>query len=62
MFKRVLVILLIGGAGYVAYDYHSAGFQTAPRIGDGDFLLSFATGFRAVMKGIEDERDTRGPP
>ncbi|MBO6552508.1 MAG: hypothetical protein JJ926_01690 [Roseitalea sp.] len=49
----------IGFAGYVGYDYYRGDFINAPDLEDGEFLLSFRSGFKAVMRGIEDERETR---
>jgi hypothetical protein len=59
MFRWLILLTLVGFFAYAAYDYYRAGFDTAPAIAEGDFLLSFTNGFRAVMKGIEDERDSR---
>ena len=59
MFRWLIFVLVVGVGGYIAYDYHRAGFDTAPAIQDGDFLLSFTNGFRTVMRGVQDERSTR---
>ncbi|MCO5135265.1 MAG: hypothetical protein M9908_13160 [Phyllobacteriaceae bacterium] len=56
---RLVVVAAVGLAGYAGYDYYRGGFFDAPELEDGDFLLSFRSGFRAVMRGIKDERETR---
>jgi hypothetical protein len=59
MWKWVLGAAVLGGAGYIGYDYYRAGFASAPALQEGDFLLSYKSGFRAVMRGIEDEQENR---
>lgn len=56
---RAVLFAVVGYAGYVGYDYYRADFFNAPDLQDGDYLLSFRSGFKAVMRGIEDERESR---
>ncbi len=58
-FVRAMLIAVIGFAGYAFYDYYRGGFFSAPDLQEGDFLLSYTSGFKAVMRGIQDERETR---
>lgn len=41
MWKWIVGLTVAGFLGYGAYDYHRAGFHTAPPLEEGDFLLSF---------------------
>ncbi|GFE64931.1 hypothetical protein [Litoreibacter roseus] len=59
MLKKILGLVVIGGLGYVSYDYYRAGFHTAPEHQTGDFLLSYSNGLRAVMRGIDNEKASR---
>lgn len=56
---RLLLIALIGWAGYAAYHYYRGGFHTLPDMPEGAFPLSFTNGLRAVMLDVPDERQTR---
>ena len=56
---RAVLIVIIGFAGYAGYNYYRADFYNAPEHQDGDFLLSYRSGFKAVMRGFKDERETR---
>lgn len=62
MWKWFLGLAVLAGVGYGGYDYYRMGLYSAPELKDGDFLLSFNNGFRAVMRGIEDERKYRNGP
>lgn len=67
MWKWLLTAGLLAGLGYLGYDYYEykqayreAGFDTMPVLQAGEFPVSFqASGFRGVMRGLEDERDSR---
>ncbi len=59
MLKKILGLVVVGGLGYVGYDYYRAGFHTAPEHQPGDFLLSYSNGLRAVMRGINNEKASR---
>jgi hypothetical protein len=54
-----VVILVLGKIGYDTYLYQRAGYGSAPELNEGDFLLSYKSGFRGVMRAIEDERSSR---
>jgi hypothetical protein len=56
---RAALIAVIGFAGYSGYDYYRGGFFSAPKLQEGDFLLSYRSGFKALVRGIQDERETR---
>lgn len=59
MWKKIFGAIILGGFAYAGYDYYRAGFHTAPAHQPGDFLLSYSNGFRAVMRGIDDEKASR---
>jgi len=59
MWKKVLIVIVLGMLSYEAYQYYRAGYFTAPPLEDGDFRLSFKNGFRAVVKGVENEKYER---
>ena len=56
---RAVTIAVIGFIGYAGYDFYRADYVNAPPLQDGDFLLSYKFGLKAVMRGMEDERQTR---
>ena len=57
--RRALLIALVAGGGYYAYDYYRAGFLTRPDMPDGAFSLSYKNGLRAILINVPDERSTR---
>jgi hypothetical protein len=59
MLKKLIGAIILGGFAYAGYDYYRAGYHTAPAHQSGDFLLSYANGLRAVMRGIDDEKADR---
>lgn len=59
MWKKLIGALILSGFAYAGYDYYRAGFHTAPAHQPGDFLLSYSNGFRAVMRGIDNEKADR---
>lgn len=62
MWKKVLIVIVLGWLSYEAYgvyQYYKAGYFTAPDLEEGDFLVSYPSGFRGVVKGVENEKDKR---
>jgi hypothetical protein len=59
MWKWVLASVMLAGVGYVSYDYYRGGFVSAPALQDGDFLLSYKSGLRAVMRGFGERQQDR---
>jgi len=58
--KAVVAVIVLGGAGFAAYDYRTSPYYGAPVVEDGFVLAYKGEGaLRAVMRGIEDERATR---
>jgi hypothetical protein len=56
---RTVVLLLLAGGGWVAYDYYRAGYNTMPTLPAGGFPLSFKSGFRGIMIDTVDVRPDR---
>lgn len=46
---RIIVLVLVGFAGFWAYDVHRSGLLSLPDIPDGAYTLSYANGFRAII-------------
>lgn len=62
MWKWIGGALFIGTAGYLAYgayDYYRAGLHTRPQMPEDAFSISFATGLRAILTGVPDQKGTR---
>ena len=59
MWKLTIFAFILGGIGYVGYGHYTGGFHTAPTREPGDYHLSFKSGVRAVMRGMDDERVDR---
>lgn len=55
MWKKIVGVLRAVGAGFVAYDYFSAGLHTRPEMPKGAFSLSYKNGMRAILVGIPNE-------
>jgi len=56
-FSKVLFFGIVGYAGYVAYDLHRAGYFELPDIPDGSYPISFSSGFRAIVHGVDATDD-----
>ncbi len=56
---RIFLVGLIGVGGYGFYDFYKAGYLSAPETSEDSFLLSFKSGFRAVMVGFGDRDEER---
>lgn len=50
---RLLVIGVLGYVGYSAYDLYRGGFFSMPDLPDGAYTISFKSGFRGIVQGIE---------
>ena len=59
MIKKILGILLLAGVAYVGYDYYKGGFYSRPPMPEGAFSISYKGGFRAILVGLPNERDSR---
>lgn len=62
MWKWLLGALVLAGAGYVGYDtyrYYKMGGFSMPELEADDFPVAFRSGFKGILKGIKNERDTR---
>lgn len=59
MLKWILLIVLVGGGGYMAYDYYMAGPRTRPEMPEGAFSLSYKNGLRGIMVDRPDLKSTR---
>lgn len=59
MWKKIFGVIILGCIFYSGYDYYRAGYHTAPTHQTGDFLMSFSNGFRAVMRGFDNENSDR---
>lgn len=61
MWKKLIVALILGGAGYSFYTFYTGPFYSAPTTGDEDFLLAFKGegALRGVMRGFGDKDQTR---
>ncbi|MBL1434959.1 MAG: hypothetical protein COB08_001995 [Rhodobacteraceae bacterium] len=59
MWKKLIAIVVISGAGYAGYDYYKGGFFSRPPMPEGAFSLSYVGGFRGILVGIDDERTSR---
>ncbi len=61
MWKWIVGGLILAGVGFAIYDYRSSPYFDAPEVEEGDFLLAIKKegGLRGVMRGIDDERQTR---
>ena len=57
--RVALVLIAIGGGGYVAYDSYRAGLHTRPNMPEGAFSLSYMNGLRAIVVGVPDMRYER---
>jgi hypothetical protein len=49
---RAVTIAVIGFIGYAGYDFYRADYVNAPPLQDGDFLLSYKSGLKAVMREL----------
>ena len=56
---RGLLIAILAVGGYAAYDYYRGGFHKMPLLPPGAFPLSFKSGFRAIMVGVDVDTETR---
>jgi hypothetical protein len=54
-----VVVLGVAYGAYGAYDFYKAGYLTRPEMPEGSFSFSFVTGFRAILLGVPNEKDTR---
>jgi hypothetical protein len=52
-FSKLLLIGVVGYAGYSAYDMHRGGYFSLPDLPDGAYPISFKSGFRAVAYDVE---------
>ncbi|WP_425419625.1 hypothetical protein [Oricola indica] len=59
MWKWILALLCLLGAGYASYVYFMGGFHTMPILPERSFPLSYKSGFRAILVGMDDERAYR---
>lgn len=55
----LFVVVVLSYAAYAAWDYFRAGLHTRPTMPDGAFSLSFASGLRAILVDVPDQRDSR---
>lgn len=53
------VLLVVGYEGYIRYYNQRAGFDTMPELPEGAFPLSYKSGFRAIIVGLDDVRPER---
>lgn len=56
---RIVVVVLVAGGGYAAYDYFMAGFHTRPEMPEGAFSISYKNGLRAILIDVPNEQETR---
>ncbi len=62
MVKKLLAIIAVivaGYFGYVTYNMYRAGYFDVPELASNDFVLSFKSGFRGVLRDMPDERPAR---
>ena len=59
MFKWIVLIIILGGGGYVAYDSYMAGHHTRPDMPEGAFSVSYKSGLRGIVVDVPDEKATR---
>lgn len=59
MLKWIILILIVAGVGYVAYDDYKAGYHTRPTLPEGAFSLSYKNGLRAILVDVPDQKATR---
>lgn len=52
-FSKLLLIGVVGYAGFAIYDLNRGGYLSLPDIPDGAYPISFKSGFRAVVHDIE---------
>lgn len=59
MIKRILVLLVLADVTYAGYNYYKGGFYSRPPMPEGAFSISYVGGFRAILVGVPNERETR---
>lgn len=59
MWKKLIVLIFLGGVSFGAYEYFRAGLHTRPTMPDGAFSVSFKSGFRAIALDQADLRPNR---
>jgi hypothetical protein len=52
-FSKLLIVGVVGYAGYYGYGLHRGGYFSLPDIPDGAYPISFKSGFRAVVYDME---------
>lgn len=50
---RLLVVSVLGYTGYSVYDLYRGGFFSLPDLPSGAYTVSFKSGFRGIVQGIE---------
>jgi hypothetical protein len=60
---RLIVLGAIGYAGLATYDLHRRGFFNLPELPHGAYTISFESGFRGIVQGIEvaDDHNADSP-
>jgi len=56
---RIIVTAIVVAGSWWAFDAYRSGYFTRPPMPEGAFSLSYPSGFRAIMVGIPNERETR---
>lgn len=59
MWKWVILVIILGGGGYMAYDSYMAGHHTRPEMPEGAFSLSYKNGLRGILVDVPNEKETR---
>lgn len=59
MWKRIVAVIVLCWVGYSVYGAYKTGLFSRPEMPVGAFSLSFKNGLRAIVVGIDDERQER---
>lgn len=59
MIKWIVLILILAGGGYFAYDTYMAGLHNRPPMPEGAFSISYKNGLRAILVDVPNEQETR---
>lgn len=59
MWKRLGLLAVLLGGGYVGYTAYKMGYFSMPELHEGDFPVGFKSGFKGVMRGFAGEGEGR---